>query len=90
MVFIGHDKHFIRSFATKLLHINNGKVTPFAGGYDYYLEKSGHKNAHAAVALHYEYPRRVNHEKHRSKTRLAAKTAWFFLLSRTYSNLKLL
>ena len=49
MVFIGHDMHFIRSSATKVQHINNGKVTPFAGGYDYYLEKSGHKNARAAI-----------------------------------------
>ncbi len=49
MVFIGHDMHFIRSSATKVQHINNGKVTPFAGGYDYYLEKSGQENARAAL-----------------------------------------
>ena len=33
--------HFIRSLAEKTLHINHGTVTPYAGGYDYYLEKSG-------------------------------------------------
>ena len=49
LVFISHDVHFIRSLATKVLHINNGKVTPFAGGYDYYLEKSGQENARAAI-----------------------------------------
>jgi len=41
LVFISHDVHFIRSIAEKTIHINNGVVTPYAGGYDYYLEKSG-------------------------------------------------
>ena len=41
LVFISHDVHFIRSLAEKTLHISHGTVTPYAGGYDYYLEKSG-------------------------------------------------
>lgn len=41
LVFISHDVHFIRSLAQKTLHINRGTVTAYAGGYDYYLEKSG-------------------------------------------------
>ncbi len=41
LVFISHDVHFIRSLAEKTLHISHGVVTPYAGGYDYYLEKSG-------------------------------------------------
>ena len=41
LVFISHDVHFIRKLATKVLHVNNGKVTPYPGGYDYFLEKSG-------------------------------------------------
>ena len=49
LVFISHDVHFIRTLATKVLHINNGKVTPYAGGYDYYLEKSGIINERAAL-----------------------------------------
>ncbi len=50
LVFISHDVHFIRSLATKVLHINAGKVTPYAGGFDYYLEKTGAlENARAAV-----------------------------------------
>jgi ATP-binding cassette subfamily F protein 3 len=40
LVFISHDVHFIRSLATKVLHIDSGRLTPYAGGYDYYLEKS--------------------------------------------------
>lgn len=41
LVFISHDVHFIRALADKTLHINNGQITTYAGGYDYYLEKSG-------------------------------------------------
>jgi ATP-binding cassette subfamily F protein 3 len=41
LVFISHDVHFIRSLAEKTLHVNQGTVTTYAGGYDYYLEKSG-------------------------------------------------
>ena len=41
LVFISHDVHFIRKLANKVLHVNSGKVTPYAGGYDYFLEKSG-------------------------------------------------
>lgn len=41
LVFISHDVHFIRSLAEKTLHVNRGTITTYAGGYDYYLEKSG-------------------------------------------------
>lgn len=41
LVFISHDVHFIRKLGTKVLHVNAGKVTPYSGGYDYYLEKAG-------------------------------------------------
>ena len=50
LVFISHEVHFIRSLATKDLHITTGLVTPYSGGYDYYLEKTGaEENARAAV-----------------------------------------
>jgi len=41
LVFISHDVHFIRRLATKVLHVSGGRVTPYAGGYDYFLEKTG-------------------------------------------------
>lgn len=41
LVFISHDVHFIRALAETTLHISAGKVSRYAGGYDYYLEKSG-------------------------------------------------
>jgi ATP-binding cassette subfamily F protein 3 len=40
LVFISHDVHFIRQLATKVLHVNAGQVTTYAGGYDYFLEKT--------------------------------------------------
>ncbi len=40
LVFISHDVYFIRSIASTVLHINAGHLTPYAGEYDYYLEKS--------------------------------------------------
>ena len=50
LVFISHDVHFIRNLATKVLHVSAGKVTPYVGGYDYYLEKTGaEENARAAL-----------------------------------------
>ena len=41
LVFISHDVHFIRKLATKVLHVTAGTVIPYAGGYDYFLEKTG-------------------------------------------------
>lgn len=41
LVFISHDVHFIRKLATKVLHVSAGTVTPYPGGYDYFLEKTG-------------------------------------------------
>lgn len=40
LVFISHDVHFIKLLATKVIHVNNGNVRTYVGGYDYYLEKS--------------------------------------------------
>jgi len=41
LVFISHDVHFIRKLATKVLHVTGGKASPYPGGYDYFLEKTG-------------------------------------------------
>ena len=49
LVFISHDVHFIRNLAETTLHINNGTVTRYTGGYDYFLEKSGLNDDRGAV-----------------------------------------
>jgi len=40
LIFISHDVHFIRMLAKSVLHISAGNLAPYAGNYDYYLEKS--------------------------------------------------
>ena len=49
LIFISHDVHFIRAMARTVLHISAGKLTPYAGDYDYYLEKSKATSARAAL-----------------------------------------
>ncbi len=39
-IFISHDVYFIRALATTVLHVHSGRLTPYAGDYDYYLDKS--------------------------------------------------
>ena len=51
LVFISHDVHFIRALAKKVLHIDTGRLTPYAGGYDYYLEKSKATDAREALTV---------------------------------------
>ncbi|MGZ4982764.1 MAG: ABC-F family ATP-binding cassette domain-containing protein [Chthoniobacterales bacterium] len=49
LIFISHDVYFIRAIATTVLHINAGQLTPYAGDYDYYLEKSRATSAREAL-----------------------------------------
>ncbi len=48
-IFISHDVHFIRALAGNVLHVHSGRLTPYAGDYDYYLEKSKATDARAAL-----------------------------------------
>jgi ATP-binding cassette subfamily F protein 3 len=49
LIFISHDVHFIRALAKCVLHVHSGRLTRYAGGYDYYLEKSRATNERAAL-----------------------------------------
>ena len=49
LIFISHDVHFIRSIADSVLHISAGKLSPYAGNYDYYLDKTRAVSARAAL-----------------------------------------
>ncbi|MDQ5981039.1 MAG: ATP-binding cassette, subfamily er 3, partial [Verrucomicrobiota bacterium] len=49
LIFISHDVYFIRTLAQTVLHVHSGRLTPYAGNYDYYLEKSKAANARAAL-----------------------------------------
>jgi ATP-binding cassette subfamily F protein 3 len=49
LIFISHDVHFIKALAENVLHVHSGRLTPYAGNYDYYLEKSKSSDARAAL-----------------------------------------
>ncbi|MDQ2868204.1 MAG: ATP-binding cassette domain-containing protein [Verrucomicrobiota bacterium] len=49
LIFISHDVHFIRAIATSVLHIDTGKLTPYPGDYQYYLDKSRAGSARVAL-----------------------------------------
>jgi ATP-binding cassette, subfamily F, member 3 len=49
LIFISHDVYFIRAVAKTVLHINAGKLAPYAGDYNYYLDKSRATSARAAL-----------------------------------------
>ena len=48
-IFISHDVYLIRALAQNVLHVHSGRLTPYAGNYDYYLEKSRATNERAAL-----------------------------------------
>ncbi len=49
LIFISHDVYFIRSLANHVVHVNAGKLTHYAGDYQYYLDKSGGGSARAGL-----------------------------------------
>ncbi len=49
LIFISHDVYFIKTLAQSVLHVHSGRLTPYSGNYDYYLEKSKASSARAAL-----------------------------------------
>ncbi len=49
LVFISHDVHFIRKLANRVIHVNNGTIKSYPGGYDYFIEKSAQADGRAAL-----------------------------------------
>lgn len=49
LIFISHDVYLIRALALDVLHVHSGRLTPYAGGYDYYMEKSRATSERAAL-----------------------------------------
>ena len=55
LFFVSHDVHFIRALASTVLHISAGKLTPYAGDYQYYLDKSGSRSERDALIAPGDY-----------------------------------
>ena len=72
LIFISHDVYFIRALANTVLHVNAGKLTHYAGDYEYYLDKTKALSARAALTsngekkLHNAQPA-VEHHTHPSR-----------------------
>jgi ATP-binding cassette subfamily F protein 3 len=49
LIFISHDVYFIRALANHVVHINAGRLTHYAGDYQYYLDKTAATSARAAL-----------------------------------------
>jgi ATP-binding cassette subfamily F protein 3 len=49
LVFISHDVHFIKAVAKKVVHVEAGRLTPYAGDYDYYMHKTKANDARSAL-----------------------------------------
>jgi len=49
LIFISHDVYFIRALGNLVIHVNAGKLTPYAGDYQYYLDKTRATSARAAL-----------------------------------------
>ncbi|MEZ6038686.1 MAG: ABC-F family ATP-binding cassette domain-containing protein [Planctomycetota bacterium] len=49
LVFISHDVHFIKTLANKVLHVADGKLTPYLGNYEFYLHQTQAASARAAL-----------------------------------------
>lgn len=58
VIFVSHDVHFIQALATTVLHVQAGHLTPYAGDYYYYLEKSqaGSEREALVAKLHHHQP----------------------------------
>ena len=49
LIFVSHDIHFIRALGKRTIRIESGKITDYAGNYDYYLWKSGSATAQTGL-----------------------------------------
>jgi ATP-binding cassette subfamily F protein 3 len=49
LLFISHDVYFIRELANHVVHVNAGQLTPYSGGYQYYLDKTSAVSAREAL-----------------------------------------
>jgi ATP-binding cassette, subfamily F, member 3 len=74
-IFISHDVYFIRALAQNVLHVHSGRLTPYAGNYDYYLDKSKATNERAALTSGLVDRRPLQNASPAAETRAATPSA---------------
>ena len=76
LLMVSHDRYFINKLATRIFELTQDGLTPFEGGYSYYLEKKAQrldktkkreKNAESAEAHKAEKNDRAEQRKQRAK-----------------------
>lgn len=50
VVFVSHDRYFVDALATRVVEVDGGKLTPYIGNYEDYLEKKGGEALRVASA----------------------------------------
>ena len=43
MLFVSHDRHFLRALSTRVLEVADGVIHAYGGGYGEYVVASGHE-----------------------------------------------
>ncbi len=71
LIFISHDVHFIRALAKTVLHVHSGRLTPYSGDYDYYLDKSKAGDARAALTAGFTDARPVQAKPSNPKSQIS-------------------
>src|SRR5438874_6436482 len=76
LIFISHDVYFIRALANHVLHVNAGRLTPYCGDYQYYLDKtaatSGREGLTAGAPIQRFNDSTVQRSKPKSQKRVEA------------------
>src|SRR5207245_5410366 len=49
LILISHDVYFIRALANQVVHVHAGHLTPYPGGYQYYLDKTKAQSERAGL-----------------------------------------
>ena len=66
LIFISHDVYFIREIGNKVVHVNAGQLTHYAGDYQYYLDKTAATSARAALTAGARAPEKANGAERKS------------------------
>ena len=62
IVFVSHDRAFIRAMATRIIDLDRGSVTSYPGNYETYLEKQ--QNLEVEASRNAEFDKKLAQERY--------------------------